>query len=90
MYLTNIGKTGKCEASFSHPDFVKCAVPILDGAYLVTGCRDEHIRVWDMGTDKCVRIVKGHSDEVSCLAVEGQTLWSGSIDGTVRSWNLAG
>lgn len=56
----------------------------------MTGCRDEHIRVWDMGTDKCVRLVKGHSDEVSCLAVSGQTLWSGSIDGTVRSWDLAG
>lgn len=39
-------ETGKCEATYEHPDFVKSVA--VSGAYLITGCRDENIRIWDM------------------------------------------
>lgn len=69
---------------------MKAVLPICDGAYLATGCRDENIRIWCMSTDKCINTVKGHFDEVSSLALIGSTLWSGSLDATVRSWDLKG
>ena len=36
-----------CECTFEHPDWVKSMTIV--GAYLVTGSRDEIIRVWDIG-----------------------------------------
>ncbi len=38
--------TGKCEATYEHPDFVKSVA--VSGSYLITGCRDENVRIWDM------------------------------------------
>lgn len=39
-------------------------------------------------TGKLVSEIKGHFDEVSCMIVIGSTLFSGSLDGTVRRWSL--
>jgi WD40 repeat protein len=79
-------ETGKCVSTFEHLDFVKCAMAV--GPYLITGSRDEFIRIWDLSTDKCVKEIVGHFDEVSCLAFHDNKLWSGSIDCTIRSWNI--
>jgi WD40 repeat protein len=38
--------SGKCTVTFKHADWVKCFA--LVGPYLVTGSRDENIRVWDL------------------------------------------
>ncbi|KAJ1563604.1 hypothetical protein HK405_001439, partial [Cladochytrium tenue] len=40
-------KTGESDVSLAHPDFVKC-VAVLPGGLLVTGGRDENLRVWDV------------------------------------------
>ena len=79
-------KTGKMEVQLAHPDWVKCFVAI--GPYLITGSRDELIRVWDLGSEKCIHQFEGHFDEVSSLLAHGKTIYSGSYDCTIRSWNL--
>lgn len=81
--------TCKVEASYEHPDFVKCSA--VQNQYLFTGCRDESIRVFDTNTNKLVLTFEGHLDEVSCLKVVPHSkLYSGSLDGTIRQWPLDG
>lgn len=33
---------------------------------------------------------EGHFDEVACMAVRGVTLYTGSLDCTIRKWSIAG
>ena len=32
---------------------------------------------------------EGHFDEVSCMAVRGTMLYTGSLDCTIRKWSIA-
>ncbi|KAF8426691.1 WD40-repeat-containing domain protein [Tirmania nivea] len=81
-----------------HPDFVTAlalagfASPGDDDAkYIVTACRDEHVRVWDRATAELVCTFEGHFEEVTGLCVVGAGGWtvvSVGIDGTVRRWGV--
>jgi WD40 repeat protein len=46
--------------------------------------------VWNLKTGECTRVLQGHADRVSSVAVspDGQFAVSGSWDKTVRVWNL--
>ncbi|CAN0297491.1 unnamed protein product, partial [Ectocarpus fasciculatus] len=37
--------------------------------YVVTGSMDKTVRVWDVQTGDCVRLLAGHSGSVTCVAV---------------------
>ncbi|CAG8569386.1 18726_t:CDS:2 [Acaulospora morrowiae] len=78
--------TGKPDTSFDHPDFVKCIA--FFGSYVITGSRDEMIRIFDIGSGKLICEIEGHFDEVSCMAIRGTTLYTGSLDCTIRKWLL--
>ncbi|KAG2749528.1 WD40 repeat-like protein [Suillus brevipes Sb2] len=47
------------------------------------------IKIWDAKTGKLVATLKGHTDDVWCLAwtKDGKTLISGSWDSSIRTWN---
>ncbi|KAF9425613.1 hypothetical protein BGZ94_007377 [Podila epigama] len=79
-------ETKKVDTKLEHPDFVKAIA--LAGPYVMTGGRQESIRVWSIGTGKMIKEIKGHFDEVSCMIVIGSTLFSGSLDNTIRRWSL--
>ncbi|KAI9221889.1 WD40-repeat-containing domain protein [Blastocladiella britannica] len=78
----------RCESTFEHDDYVKCVVPV-GGALVVTGGRDEVLSIWDMASEKLLKKVDGHFDEISVVCVYGNTLYSGSLDGTIRSWKVS-
>ncbi|KAF9154090.1 hypothetical protein BG015_001850 [Linnemannia schmuckeri] len=79
-------ETKKVDTALWHPDFVKSIV--LAGPYVVTGGRQESVRVWSVATGKQVTEIKGHFDEVSSMVAVGTTLITGSLDNTVRRWSL--
>ncbi|KAF9957879.1 hypothetical protein BGZ72_001225 [Mortierella alpina] len=79
-------ETKKVDTTLEHPDFVKSIT--LAGPYVVTGGRQETIRVWSVATGKLVTEIIGHFDEVSSMVTVGATLITGSHDGTVRRWSL--
>ncbi|KAG0010476.1 hypothetical protein BGZ81_002740 [Podila clonocystis] len=79
-------ETKNADTRLEHPDFVKSIA--LAGPYVMTGGRQESIRVWSISTGKMINEIKGHFDEVSSMIVIGSTLFSGSLDGTVRRWSL--
>ncbi|KAJ3190236.1 hypothetical protein HDU85_000529 [Gaertneriomyces sp. JEL0708] len=74
------------DVTLEHPDFVKSLCLLPGAAYLVTGCRDENVRIWDVASEKCIKTLTGHYGEVSGLACLGSKLYSASLDGTIRTW----
>ena len=50
---------------------------------------DEFLNIWDANTGKVITHLKGHTEDVNCLAwtADGKTLISGSSDSSIRTWN---
>lgn len=53
-------------------------------------CADGKIILWDLLSETQVGILEGHLDGVSCvdLAPNNEKIWTGSLDKTVRSWDI--
>lgn len=62
-----------------------------DGKTLVSGSKDNTIRLWDIQSQKETATLTGHSDSVLSVAFspDGKTLASGSVDNTIRLWDLS-
>ncbi|USW53065.1 Putative WD40/YVTN repeat-like-containing domain superfamily [Septoria linicola] len=79
----------EADTTLQHPDFVRDVVVFEDLGLVVTACRDEEVRVWEISSGKLVCTYTGHYEEVTALvAVGGREVVSVSIDGTVRQWSL--
>ena len=55
--------------TFTHPDWVRCIAHDTESGMLVTGCRDEDVRVWDTSSGECVRTLAGHFDSVEGVCI---------------------
>jgi hypothetical protein len=62
-----------------------------DGEVLVSGNRDNTLKVWDRKTERLTHTFRGHTDQVRSLAFssDGSRLVSGSRDKTVRTWDMS-
>jgi WD40 repeat protein len=62
-----------------------------DGRTVFLATSSGIIEMWDLETSRCVKIFSGHTNTVSCVTVtnDGTYLVSGSLDGTVRVWNVS-
>ncbi len=62
----------------------------LDGRRAVSGGSDNTLRVWDLESGQCLRILEGHSQGVNSVSVtpDGRRAVSGSWDKTLRVWDL--
>ncbi|GAO52514.1 hypothetical protein G7K_6588-t1 [Saitoella complicata NRRL Y-17804] len=76
------------DTALEHPDFVQDILVTPTGSWAVTACRDEEVRVFDIGSGSLVKVIKGHYDEVSAQAMWGNMLASASLDGTIRQWSM--
>ncbi|KAL2359915.1 hypothetical protein RJZ56_007228 [Blastomyces dermatitidis] len=97
LWTASADKTAKCisreskwktDMTLEHPDFVRDVVVHERGGWVVTGCRDEEVRVWNRATGKLHHTYSGHFEEVSGLLLVGSTVVSISIDATIRQWSL--
>ncbi|KAL1413263.1 hypothetical protein Q8F55_001018 [Vanrija albida] len=105
LWSASMDNTAKLQGASSqklvHPSYVKSILPTPQGLpYIVTGCEDENIRLWDANNldakPKPLSVVEGHCGEVSALGVwikdeDGKkvvNVVSGSLDGTLRRWGL--
>lgn len=77
------------DTTLQHPDFVRDVLPFEELGLVVTACRDEEVRVWEISSGKLVCTYSGHFEEITGLARIGdRKVVSVSIDGTVRQWSL--
>ncbi|KAF9570390.1 hypothetical protein EC968_001844 [Mortierella alpina] len=60
----------------------------FDDHKIVSGSRDNTIKVWDMETGACRRTYVGHSASVLCLQYDEDRIVSGSSDATINVWDL--
>jgi WD40 repeat protein len=60
-----------------------------DGTSVASGSDDRCVRIWKANTGQVIRILRGHTESVRCLAFsrDGKLLASGSTDRTIRLWN---
>ncbi|CAH1258480.1 beta-TrCP-like isoform X2 [Branchiostoma lanceolatum] len=59
-----------------------------DDNKIVSGLRDNTIKIWDRNNLECVQVLTGHTGSVLCLQYDDQVIISGSSDSTVRVWNV--
>lgn len=59
-----------------------------DDQKIVSGLRDNTIKIWDRSTLMCTKILTGHTGSVLCLQYDDKVIISGSSDSTVRVWNV--
>ena len=74
-----------------HTDLVNCCSVTPDGSSAVSGSWDKTLRLWDLSTGKCTRVMEGHTNSVFCCSVtpDGSSAVSGSRDKTLRLWDLS-
>lgn len=59
-----------------------------DDNKIVSGLRDNTIKIWDRSDLKCVETLTGHTGSVLCLQYDDKVIISGSSDSTVRVWDV--
>ena len=61
-----------------------------DGKFFVTGGSLGIIRLWELGTGKCVAEQKGHSAVIECavFSPDGKQIVTTGQDGLVLVWNV--
>jgi WD40 repeat protein/transcriptional regulator with XRE-family HTH domain len=60
------------------------------GKILASGSHDQTVRLWNVDTHQCLRVLRGHQDGVRAITfnTDGQHLASGSSDQTIRLWDV--
>jgi len=61
-----------------------------DGRYVATASEDKTVRVWNLDSGTCLRILRGHNAKAADLAFspDGRTLASADVDRAVHLWNV--
>ncbi|MBS9386976.1 MAG: hypothetical protein HEQ24_23325 [Dolichospermum sp. BR01] len=89
--LTPPGGGGLIRTLEGHDYPVNAIALTPDGKTVISGSRDNTIKIWDLGTGQQKLTLKGHSNSVNAIALtpDGKTVISGSWDKTIKIWDLA-
>ncbi|KAG2381343.1 hypothetical protein C9374_006332 [Naegleria lovaniensis] len=79
----------ECLSTFPTDSFVRC-LALYERNYLLSGGHDKKIKKWNLRTNECELVLKGHTDYVLSFALVDDSLYSagGVGDSTVKKWNL--
>ena len=74
----------------SHSKYITSIAISPNGKYVVSGSRDNSIKIWDIETSTCLNTLENHSDFVSSVAIspDGKYIVSGSYDKTIKIWDI--
>ncbi len=74
-----------------HGDWVKTVAVTPNGKQIISGSKDNTIKVWNLETGEEQFTLTGHTGSVNAVAVtpDGKLVISGSSDGNLKVWNLA-
>lgn len=60
----------------------------FDSNILLTGSRDQNLKMWDIKTGRLLHKLEGHTGSVLCLQFDQRFLISGSSDGSLIVWDI--
>ncbi|GMH35001.1 hypothetical protein BSKO_02862 [Bryopsis sp. KO-2023] len=58
------------------------------GNLLISGSRDETIRIWNLVDNACLRVIGGQVGGASSIDVSDGLIFCGAFDGNIRSWEF--
>lgn len=60
-----------------------------DGVYLLSGSKDNSVRLWDIESGTQINVFQGHTDIVTSVifSIDQSSIMSASLDGTVKLWD---
>ena len=89
----NAREVGKIEIvpTMPHTSAITSVAFSPDGRRLLSGSKDNTLKLWDAATGQLIRTFVGHSNAVWSVAFspDGTRLLSGSADNTLRLWDAA-
>ncbi|XP_055298064.1 F-box/WD repeat-containing protein 11-like isoform X2 [Sitodiplosis mosellana] len=59
-----------------------------DDQKIVSGLRDNTIKIWNLADLQCVKTLTGHTGSVLCLQYDEKVIITGSSDSTIRIWDI--
>ena len=71
-----------------HTSTVRC-LKMSDANTAISGSRDTTLRVWDLPSGQCTRVLSGHQASVRCLEIHGDLVVSGSYDTQAKIWRIS-
>jgi small GTP-binding protein len=62
-----------------------------DGGWVLTGGDETNVKIWNVETGRCLRVMGGHAKRVDCVAlsVDQHRVLSGGHENTLRLWDVA-
>lgn len=71
-----------------HTDAVRALVAYSD-SLIFSGSDDQTVRAWDAQSLECLKVLKGHTDNVRVLTADDKFVYSGSWDHTICIWDTS-
>lgn len=71
-----------------HTSTVRC-LKMSNARTAISGSRDTTLRIWDLQSGTCSRVLTGHQASVRCLEIHGDLIVSGSYDTTAKIWRIS-
>lgn len=56
---------------------------------MISAALDDTVRVWDLNVGRCTGFLEGHNASVRCLQLEDNIVATGSMDASVKLWDLS-